>query len=62
MYSEVTPEDKALDVFCDELDQYLLAVMEEEYCDFDTAVIIAQGEYDEYWRVLLESAENGELD
>jgi hypothetical protein len=46
--------------FCDQMDSYIDAIMDEEDCDYETAVGIAQGEEDEYWRVL--QIEYGEID
>lgn len=52
----MTPEDSALDKFCHEMDEYIIVTMEENDCDWSTALEIALGENDEYWRALLEES------
>lgn len=45
--------ERALDYFCDELDGYLEALIEEGM-SFDEALGEAMFEYDEFWRACLQ--------
>lgn len=48
---EVNAYQRALEIFCDELDLYLDALVAEGYT-YDEAIDEAMLEYDEVWRVI----------
>lgn len=61
MTNDMNARQRALDQFCDEMDE-VIYIMGEEGWTYDDALDHLLGEYDEYWRALFkEELENEDL-